>query len=167
MALKIKQTQVEQPKAEVKTTSISSLSPGKAVSTSSMAELSADQAAQVVELVELKLKLEAMKPLSAKSETLRKQLLSFVDQQFDKDEKVTLVADKSHVVFSPCSKSKQIKDMNGLIGALKAKIGYEALIGLLKLNLTDIQQYLSEAEMSEFIEETKGSRTLKDVFVED
>ena len=74
---------------------------------------------------------------------------------------VTLETEYATVVFSAAPETRKIKDMNGLIGVLKEKIGYDGLMALLKLSVGDVESYLVPSELEPFLETVPGSRRLQ------
>lgn len=105
---------------------------------------------------------QAAKNASKKMDELRKDLLKLTTDQPSAEEIV--FEGQSHVVvFSSCSDTRTITDVNGLIGVLKEKLGYEGLLALLKISLSDVDTYLSAAESAPFISHVTGGRTMKKV----
>jgi hypothetical protein len=118
----------------------------------------------VDQMIELEEQLAAIKPLMKEQDAAKKVLASeAAGDQYAGDQKVILTGSKGTVEFSPKSTVTKVTDMQGLIGALKAKIGYEALLALISISLTDAKQYLSEAELAAFVEQDFGSRRLLSV----
>ena len=124
-------------------------------------KLNAGQRAMVDQLAEIKAKLEETKPLAEEAEKLRKQLLPLTDLHFANDEQAVLQGDLHTVIFSAKTDTRVIDDLNGLIAELKEKIGYDGLIGLLKLNLTDIDKHLTPLESAPYLKHVPGIRTFK------
>lgn len=98
--------------------------------------------------------------LIKEKEGYRKALVSLCDQ-LPSNQPVTMVTDDATVVFSAAPDLRVIEDPNGLIGVLKAKIGYEGMMSLIKISIGDATKYLSEAELEPFLASKPGSRTLK------
>ena len=126
--------------------------------------LSAVEREKVDAFVTMSAEVAALKPLLDKFEKAKKELASIAndDDRFpDKETAVVLSGNSGEIEFSPASNSREISDKNGLIGALKAKLGYDGLIALIKVTLGDMDKYLSEAESAAFIKSVFGSRSLK------
>lgn len=104
--------------------------------------------------------LDPLKTLSNHAEKARKYLQSIADE--DKEsETVVFVGDLGSVEFGSSGEADRISDMHGLIGALKAKVGYEGLLQILKINLGDVKKILSPAEYAPFITSEKTSRQVE------
>lgn len=120
----------------------------------------------VDELLKVTQELAAVQPKIKKQGDLKKFLLSVAmdETRFPLDTVALLKGDKGLAQFSPQSHPREIQDMNGLIAELKKKAGgYEGLLKFIKINLSDIDEYLTEAERKPFIGTKNGSRTLKTV----
>lgn len=124
-------------------------------------QLTPEQMDKVDELADIKSQLAAVEPLSKKAEDLRKELLPVADLHFTNDQQAVLKGHSKVVIFSAKSETRAIEDLNGLIGILKDKIGYEALIAKLKLTLKDIDESLTPAESAPFLKKIVGTRTFK------
>ena len=97
-------------------------------------------------------------------EGLKKVLASFAAEgPFPDKEQVVLEGTKGQVVFSAKSNTTVIVDKQGLIGAIKAKVGYKGLLAMLNISLTDAKKYLSEQELAQFTRVESGSRTFASV----
>lgn len=121
-------------------------------------------ALMVDEFVKLKLKLDEVNPEAKAAAKLQKEL-QLIAMEGDPAVRVEMDGQECHMAFTAQESSREIVDMQGLIGALKAKIGYPALIGLIKINLGDVDKYLSEVESAPFIGTKPGSRKLDGYFV--
>lgn len=124
----------------------------------------------VDEIAALEKKLAPMRPLLKRYEEVKKVLASAAcdDKRFDLTQTAILRGASGVVEFSPISNPREISDMHGLIGALKAKMGgYEKMLPIIKINLGDVDKYLTDAERAPFIGNKKGSRTLDAVRVKD
>lgn len=124
----------------------------------------AEMAEKVDQMAHLKALIEAA-DVSAETKLFEaeKKIVASFAAKFGADipeQEVILLGDKATITFSPVGDSKQCTNMHGLIGALKAKIGYEALLSILKVNVTDVAKYLSESEMEQFYTKVPGSRRL-------
>lgn len=87
-------------------------------------------------------------------------------KRFEPEKEVVLEGTSGYVEYKPESNPpREIKDMHGLIAELKKKLGgYENLLGILKINLGDVDNYLTEPERQPFIGQgEKGNRSLKGV----
>lgn len=74
------------------------------------------------------------------------------------DAMVVIEGSTKVMVFSDRQKTTEIVNRNGLVGALKAKVGYDALIEMLKFSLGDLKKYLSDTELEPFLSPSRGSR---------
>lgn len=111
----------------------------------------------VDELARLMEEMEEHKPKLKKIDELKKKLQSIAAEQ-DPKEEVVMVGVERVVTFTAAGESRVITKKSDLIGNLKAKIGYPALLELLKINLTDVDKYLSPDEQKAFIGKEEGSR---------
>lgn len=120
---------------------------------------------QVDKLVALNSQLEPLAPVQRDFDATKKLLAAHAaNEAFASSEKVILAGSNGNrVEFSCCRETTVITDLNGLIGLLKGKLGYEGLLAVLKINLSDAQKYLSEAELAPYVETKPGSRTLKSI----
>jgi hypothetical protein len=119
-------------------------------------------------MVELEVALAETKPLFKEQDKQKKVLAAAaLSDNYAPDQKVILSGAKGTVEFSPKTSTTTVTDMQGLIGALKAKIGYEGLLGLINISLTDAKQYLSESELAPYVESGFGSRRLMAVTPKD
>lgn len=115
-------------------------------------------------IIALDAKIEPVRPFIKQFEAHKKVVQSIAaGPEFSPDQTVVLHGSIGVVEFSSATSTLEISDKNGLIGALKAKIGYPALLELLNINLTDVKKYLSESELMEFYTPAKGARRLKSI----
>jgi len=85
-------------------------------------------------------------------------------ERFEPDQPVKLVGDKGTVEFGPVSHPRVITDKNLAIVTLKEKMGgYKELLEVLKINMGDIDTYLTPAESATFTELGTGGRSIKSV----
>lgn len=120
---------------------------------------------EIDELVLLTKEMEEQKPKLKRMEDLRKKLQSVADESEPTGSlPVALTGTVGAVVFQPKSTLRTIKDMNGMVGLLKSKLGYETLLTMLSITLGNVDKYLSASESEPFIGTKQGSRTLEGVF---
>lgn len=115
---------------------------------------------KVDRFIELKEELKMIEPKIKEMESLRKVLQSIAEGNFPPEDKAVIVGETGSVEFKPASTKRVVKDMQGLVGALKAKVGYPALLDLISIPFKDIDTYLSIAESDPFLDKETGARTL-------
>lgn len=106
------------------------------------------------------------KPVLTEFDKLKKQISSIAndeDRYPETKSPVVLAGTMAVVEYSAAADAREISDINGLIGKLKAKLGYDGLLALLKVTLGDMDKYLSENEAAPFIKWVTGSRSMKSV----
>lgn len=107
---------------------------------------------------------KALAPLRAaikEEEKLRKYLSEVASDaaRFTLKEAAILKGAVAEVEYSPAGDAREISDKDGVIQALKEKMGgYENLIKVIKINLGDVDKYLSEPERAPYIKTVTGSR---------
>lgn len=119
---------------------------------------------KIDELVVLDIEVAAMKPTLDKHKKLKEELASLANDDTvfpDKSGIIVLTGFKGEIEYSPAANAREITDKNGLIGAIKTKVGYDALVEIIKIGLGDVDKYLSTSESVKFIKETFGSRSMK------
>lgn len=126
-----------------------------------MGQLTPEQRQKVDRLAELKAELTKVEPLTKEADAIRKELVGVADLHFADSEQAVLKGDHHSVLFSPKTELRKIEDLNGLIGKLKDKVGYEVLISMLKLTLADVDKYLTPEESAQYLGKMKGTRTFK------
>lgn len=129
--------------------------------------LTQDEMKMVDELAQISAEIEAVKPKLKRYEELKQTLQSVADAKFDQELPAVLKGEIGVAEYSAKGNSRSIKDMNEAIGALKAKLGYDKLIELIKINLGDLDKYLTKEETAPLIQTGKGSRSLKSVRFKD
>jgi hypothetical protein len=85
------------------------------------------------------------------------------DEAYVADRPVVLNGTTGQVQFSPKVDVVEITDLNTVIGKLKAKIGYPALLELLKIGITDLKRFLTPVEIAELTVTKPGSRRIASV----
>lgn len=100
-----------------------------------------------------------IRPLLKEYDVIRKSLLGDCSG-CEAKLPVEIEGEIGRVSFSPCGETKEVADMKGLLAALKHKIGYEALLSLVKINVGDVEKYLTVSEMEKFYKSVDGSRRL-------
>jgi hypothetical protein len=128
--------------------------------------LTAKQCEMVDEMLSLQAAVDEVRPKLKRYEEIKKELAAIAadDSQYDPEKPALLKGDIAVVEFGPCSHPREIKDMHGLIGALKERVGgYEGLLPMIRVTLKDVDSYLTEAESKEYVETVLGSRSLKSV----
>lgn len=124
-------------------------------------ELTLQQTGAVTELALLKRSLDEVKSSEKAAEEYRKSLLEIANgAQFPADQPVVFTSEMGEVIFKPNAEERQITDLNGLIGAIKEKVGYDGLLKVLKINLTDVDKILTPLEAQKYINKVPGKRTL-------
>lgn len=161
MALKfIKQETAADPAAsqaqEVKPAEISQSIAEVATTTSTALEIAVDELIQVEQALE---KAEIKQYLKRQTE-LRKQLASMAPEGTSNSEPVTFTGKTGSVVFSPCSITSTIPDLNKVVESL----GNEVFMKIAKVGLTDLKPYLSESEFAKISVKGWGSRSFKAYF---
>jgi len=131
-----------------------------------------DQAlvAQVDTLVALEDALTDARPLLKEYDAVKKVLASAAaDEVYPDDQPVEFTGNTGVVRFTAKTTTKVVVDMNGLIGRLKKvldpdpQLAYEKLLGMLQLNLGDVEKYLSAAELEKYYVKKAGSRRIASV----
>ena len=128
--------------------------------------LSTEEKQAVDLLLELDSKLAPFRALIKEEDKVRKYLSSIAkdSSRFNPKESAVLAGNKAVVEYDAASSVREIADMDGLIAALKTRLGgYEALLPLIKINLGDVDKYMTEAERAPYIETVDGSRKFKTV----
>jgi len=103
------------------------------------------------------------KELIKRYESLKKKVGAIAGDENrypDADAPVLLRGKSGIVEYSARDEAREISDKQGVVGALKAKLGYDGLLEIVNVNLGDIDKYLSAAESSKYIDEVPGSRKL-------
>lgn len=109
----------------------------------------------VEEMATLSIQLDAFKVLEAKYNSLKKALLEQIPEDATEFEPYTFAGINHKVVFSACSKKREITDME----KAKAALGAELFMKIAKIGLTDLDKYLSVEEKEQFIVESQtGAR---------
>lgn len=120
---------------------------------------------RVDEFIGLQVELDALEAKFKRRDELKKEFAALANEEFDDDDVAVFHGNTGDVKFSARTKTRQIDNMNELIGRLKDKVGYEGLLKLLKLTLGDCEKYLSKEELKPFLSEVRGSRSFKGVTV--
>lgn len=122
--------------------------------------LEPEQSAIVDEYVLLKRDLAELEEKRIACDSARKDLLKIASDFFAPDKSVAFMGNKSSCTFTEATDLRTVNDMHGLIGALKTAIGYDNLLQLLKINLTDAEKYLGKAELEKYVVHGPGHRTI-------
>lgn len=90
----------------------------------------------------------------------KKSLAEFVGTQVPNDETAEIETEAGNVSFSPAPDTRKIKDIDGLIKALreKAKVPREVVLTMLSINLGEADKYLGEKEVDKYVEHVPGTR---------
>lgn len=129
-------------------------------------QLTLQQTTAVTELALLKRTLDETKPAEKSAEDHRKSLLEIANSSgFPTDQPVVFATHLGEVIFKPNSEKREVTDMHGLIGALKAKLGggeegYKKLLEFLKINVGDVDKILTPLESAKYISKVEGPRVL-------
>jgi hypothetical protein len=125
-------------------------------------QLTKAEQAEVDEFAQLNEKLVAMAADIKRHDTLKKSLSEIASERFDKSVPALLKGQVAEVEFGACGSKREIADMNGMIGLLRDKIGYDALVGILSVTLGNVDKYLTVTESKKFVDADPvgGSRKL-------
>lgn len=104
--------------------------------------------------------LDVARPLIKEEGDLRKYLAAVASDtsRFPKAEVAKLESESGVVEFSPQGESREIVDIEGLLKVLRKKLGAEGALALIKINLSDVDKYLSTEESAPFLGKKPGSR---------
>lgn len=105
-------------------------------------------AEKVEELATLRKQVDELKAIERAYDTLRKDLLSLVPADWDPTEPFILEGTEHKVVFAPARTIRQVINLPALHKAL----GDDAFYAIIKVNVTDLDKYLTEAESKAFVE---------------
>jgi hypothetical protein len=100
-----------------------------------------------------------LKEIACRMEEIRKKLLASIPENMDPATEVSFCCESGMVQFSPCGTSVEVTQKAQLLDYLSEK-GFD-VVGLIKLQMTDLKKILSEKELEPFIKEKPGSRTIK------
>jgi len=128
--------------------------------------LTSDEMAAVDEIATLDAQLAEVAPLIKRKDELKKFLQSVAedDTRFSGTQPVTLKGSTGVVEFGPRKTSREVTDLHGLIGKMKTLVGgYENLLDFIKIPLSAVDKYMSEAEQKAFIGNVEGARSLKSI----
>lgn len=111
------------------------------------------------ELIQVEQYLEAaqVKLYLKRQAELRKQLATSVPEDTSKAETYTFKGTLGSVVFSACSITSTIPDLNKVVESL----GSEVFMKIAKVGVTDLKAYLTEAEFFKVSAKGWGSRSFK------
>jgi hypothetical protein len=129
-------------------------------------ELSSDEKELVDELHTVTKAIAEVAPQIKRQEELKKVLASIAadKERFESEKPAILRGNKAFAEFSAVSSQRKVKDLNGIIGFLKNKVGgYEGLLKFIKIGLSDVDEYMTPAEQIPYVEKLLGSRSLKSV----
>lgn len=107
--------------------------------------------------------LAPFKELIKRYENLKKKVGSIAGDENrypDADSPVLLRGKTGIVEYSARGNAREITDKQGVVGALKTKLGYDGLLEIVNINLGDVDKYLTPVESSKFIDDVHGSRNL-------
>jgi len=104
-------------------------------------------AEKVEELAKLRKQVDEMKSIERSYDALRKELLSMVPFDWDPTEPFILEGTEHKVVFAPARSVRQVINLPALHKAL----GDDTFYAIVKVNVTDLDKYLTEAESAAFV----------------
>lgn len=162
MPLSVTKSAIPQAEAKQKAKGLQSIAKAQEAVDAAQAELD-----EIDELIQLTTDLKDFEAQIKRRDELKAKYNKLAAERFQPDEPAIFNGTIGHADFSACSKQTVITDQNGLLGKLKDVIGYEGLLQMIKLTLTDCKKYLSESELSKFTSQTTGSRTFKGVTITD
>ena len=103
------------------------------------------------------------KKLLDRMNKLKSDLQLIANQSIDKDQVAVFSSALGEIEFSKRSTVKEISDTQLLVSALVEKLGSAAAFSCVKIGMSELKRLLSENEMKHYVQETPGSRTLKEV----
>ena len=155
--LKIKQAE----KAKEKLESAESLS------VKSIKELTDENLADQYGDLEAKVKAILKNPVFAQFDEVKKELLFRLNDQLEPKDEAELQGDHYVLEIGACAKlPRKMKD--GSIDTIRDLLGPATFSAVAKVNVGDLDKYLSEAEAKQVVEESQGyseKRTIKAKFV--
>lgn len=122
--------------------------------------LDAEGEQHVKEYVRLRHELESYDKQKDACEVHKKAILALATQILPNDEQATVTCKYGTVTVTPAPDQREITEMNALLQELKAKVGYETMISLLKVTLSDMDKYLGEAVVEKFAKHKPGPRKI-------
>lgn len=129
---------------------------------SSAGGLTLEQKQVVDRYVSVAKDLEPFSALLKEQDKIKKLMQSIAESVgAGEDLPVELRGDVGVVMYGPKSKTRTIKDPDGLLSVLLSKIGHKAVLAMIKFTLGDLDKLLTPEELAPFIEEGRGSRSLK------
>jgi hypothetical protein len=121
--------------------------PGSKIAKMSVAQL-VEQAATLKTIV------DAGTAAKKKYDALIAKLAEQLPANLGEDAEHTFDGETHKIVFGAKSKTREIVDLGGV----RALLGDELFMQLAKINLTDLDKYLAEAEQADLVKESRGNR---------
>lgn len=104
-----------------------------------------------------------LKQIFKRMDDIKKQLQTIANETMDPKQPAIFVCPQGEVQFSERGTSISVVEPLVLLDALVNKFGLEAAEQVISIAITPLRKLLSEAELTPYVTETLGSRTLKAV----
>lgn len=122
--------------------------------------LTDEQTVAITNFVRGQRDIDEFSAVAKNNELVKKSLAAFAAESAPNDEPVTYACAAGSMSFDKASDVRVVTDIKGLLKSLKDKIGYESTLKLMKFSMTDLDQYLGQAEVEKFVEHKPGTRKI-------
>lgn len=104
-----------------------------------------------------------VKRLMERMEDIKKHLATRANEMFDEDAVAVFTCEEGQISFSPRASVTEITNVDSLLETVEEKAGHEAVLSVVKVQLTPLKKILSEMELENFSKKVRGSRSLREV----
>lgn len=159
-ALATTQTQEAPAPAQVKVETTAAVSTTGQLQGSSVSVPLTEELAKLVTIfVRGRNEIDPFKPLIKDIEAAKETLAAFVGTHVPNDEPAMIrTSDGEEIGFGAAPDTRVVKDMDGLIAALRKVMPREDVLKLLYVKLPEVEKYLGQVEVEKYVEHSPGTR---------